>query len=131
MPTSRPFLFVNSALTSIALRIFSIAKDFKMSILNYFSSSKPPSEIVSEVEDITSTEKEEVTQQLITLEENNSKRRGKYRTWKVEEKIEIGNYAIKNGVAKTIRDLSRKYSGLSKQSVCDFKKVKHQNKVRA
>ena len=51
---------------------------------------------------------------------------------KLEEKIEIGNYAIKNGVAKTIRDLSRKYSsGLSKQSVCDFKKVKHQNKVRA
>ena len=42
---------------SIALRIFSIAKDFKMSILNYFSSSKPPSEIISEVEDITSREK--------------------------------------------------------------------------
>ena len=93
-----------------------------MSILNFFSPSKKPSELVEDVEDITPRECEEITHNLKKVEGKSAKR-GKYRTWTFEEKLEIGNYAIKNGVASTTRNLSKKYPGLSKQSVSDFKKV--------
>ena len=42
--------------------------------------------------------------------------------WTLEEKVEIGSYAVKTSVAKTVRDLSHKYPGLTKQSVSDFRK---------
>ena len=45
-------------------------------------------------------------------------------TWSVTEKLEIGEYAIRHGVASTWRYFSLKYPGKSKQSISDFKKVK-------
>ena len=51
------------------------------------------------------------------------KKRGKYRTWGVTEKLEIVEYAIEYGVASTWRYFSLKYPGISKQSISDFKKV--------
>ena len=43
--------------------------------------------------------------------------------WTLEEKIEIGSYANKYTVAKTVRDFQHRYPGLKKQSVSDFKKI--------
>ena len=94
---------------------------------NLFSSfsvePKKPSEALEEddeVQIVTPREKEEVSKNLKKLEETATSNRGKYRMWKLEEKIEIGTYAAKNTVAKTLRDLSSKYPGLTKQTVSDF-----------
>ena len=41
----------------------------------------------------------------------------------VTEKLEIGEYAIRHGVAPTLRYFSLKNPGISKQSISDFKEV--------
>ena len=51
------------------------------------------------------------------------KKRGKNRTWSVTEKIEIGEYAIRHGVASTLRYFSSKHPVISKKSISVFKKV--------
>ena len=48
---------------------------------------------------------------------------GKYKTWTLDEEVEIGKYFITHTVGKAVHDLSHKYPGLSKQSVNDCKKV--------
>ena len=73
-----------------------------------------------DVQIITPRERE-VSKNLKPLEEKVAKLR-KYRMWTLEEKIELGTYASKYTAAKTVRDFLRKYSGLRKQSVSDFKK---------
>ena len=72
--------------------------------------------------DFTNREKEEVVKQLSEKEES-VKKRGKYRTWDITEKLEIGEYAMRHGVASTLRCFSSKYLGISEQSINDFKKV--------
>ena len=94
-----------------------------MSIADYFPvANKNASEVVPQIYGATSREKEEVTKQLKRLEEK-PKGRGKYKTWTVAEKVEIGNYAIQYSVAAAVRAFSKKYPNLSKQSASDFKKV--------
>ena len=85
---------------------------------------KKPSKILDDddIQIITPREKEEVSKNLKKVEETGVKR-GKYKTWTLDEKVEIGKYAITHTVGKAVRDLSHKYPGLSKQSVSDFKKV--------
>ena len=98
----------------------------KNNLFSYFSvEPKKPSEALEEddeVQIVTPREKEEVSKNLKKLEETATSNRGKYRMWKLEEKIEIGTYAAKHTVAKTVRDLSSKYPGLTKQTVSDFRK---------
>ena len=92
-------------------------------ITEYFKLAPKPSEVVSAVRsDFTNREKEGVVKQLSEKEEN-VKKRGKYRTFSVTEKLEIGEYAIRHGVASTLRYFSSKCPGISKQSIIDFKKV--------
>ena len=96
-----------------------------MSIFNYFK--KVASNVVEdcieeELPNITIREREEIVVSLQDLEER-GKSRGKYKIWSGDEKKEIGNYAIKHGVSKTVRELSKKYPGLKKQTVSDHKKM--------
>ena len=92
-------------------------------ITEYFKRSLKPSEVVSAVQsDFMNREKEEVVKQLSEKEES-VKKRGKYRTWSVTEKLGIGEYAMRYEVASTLRYFSSKYPGISKQSISDFKKV--------
>ena len=95
-------------------------------LFSYFSvEPKKPSEAPEEddeVQIITQREEEEVRRNLLELEEEKPAKRGKYRVWKLEEKVEIGSYANRTYVAKAVRDLSHKYPGLTKQSVSDFRK---------
>ena len=94
-----------------------------MLIADYFPvANKNASEVVPQIDGATSREKEEVAKQLKRLEEK-PKGRGKYKTWTVAEKVEIGNYAIQYSVAAAVRDFSKKYPKLSKQTVSDFKNV--------
>ena len=94
-----------------------------MLIADYFPvANKNASEVVPQKDGATSREKEEVAKKLNRLEEK-PKGRGKYKTWTVAEKVEIGNYAIQYSVAAAVRDFSKKYPKLSKQSVSDFKNV--------
>ena len=72
--------------------------------------------------DFTNREKEEVVKQLSEKEES-VKKRGKYRTWSITEKLKIGEYAMRHQVASTLRYFSSKYLGISKQSISDFEKV--------
>ena len=73
----------------------------KMSITDFSKRAPKPSEVVSNLEsNFTNREKEEVVNKLSETEEN-PKKRGKYRTWSITEKIEIGKYAIRHGVAST------------------------------
>ena len=72
--------------------------------------------------DFTNREKEDVVKQLNEKEES-VKKRGKYRTRSVTEKLDIGEYSIRHGVASTLTYFSSKYPGISKQSISDFKKV--------
>ena len=96
------------------------------SLFSYFSvEPKKPSEALEEddgVQIVTPREKEEVSKNLKKLEETKTNKRGKYRMWTLEEKVEIGSYAVKTSVAKTVAGLSHKYPGLTKQSVSDFRK---------
>ena len=67
---------------------------------------KKPSEILEEDDDIqiiTPREKEEVSKNLKKVEETGIKR-GKYKTWTLDEKVEIGKYAITHtvGSAETV-----------------------------
>ena len=99
-------------------------------LYNYFQKvPKKPSDALGETSAttddepiITPREREEVRKSLLSLEEKGAKR-GKYRMWTLEEKIEIGSYANKYTVAKTVRDFQHRYPGLKKQSVSDFKKI--------
>ena len=74
----------------------------EMSIANHFKPVPKPSEVVSTLESVTNREKEEKVKTLKEVEEK-PKKRGKYRSWTVTEKIEIGKYAIRNGVSETLR----------------------------
>ena len=90
-------------------------------ITKYFKRVPKLSEVVSAVQsDFSNPEKEEVVKQLSGKEESR-KTHGKYRTWSVTEKLEIGEYAIRHGVASTLRYFSSKYPGISKQTISDFK----------
>ena len=72
-------------------------------ITKYFKHVPKPSEVVSTVQlDFTNGEKEEVVKQLSEKEES-VKKHGKYRTWSVTEKREIGEYAMRHGVASTLK----------------------------
>ena len=89
-----------------------VEPDLKMSIFNYFkkTASKAVEEFThDEIPTMTVREREEVVESLEHLEER-GKTRGKYKTWSGDEKKEIGTHAIKRGVVKTIRDLSKKLS---------------------
>ena len=83
-----------------------------MPVLNFFLPSKKSSELVKDVGDITQREREEVTRNLKTMEEKNVKR-GKYKHGQEKRSFKFGNYAVSNGAASTIRNLSKKYPGLS------------------
>ena len=85
----------------------------EMSIANYFKPVPKPSKVVSTLESVTNREKEEIVKTLKEVEEK-PKKRGKYRSWTVIEKIEIGKYAIRNGVSATLRHYSTKFPGISK-----------------
>ena len=95
-------------------------------IFSYFQKAlKKPNEILEEDDDIqiiTPREKEEVSKNFKKVEETGVKR-GKYKTWTLDKKVEIGKYAITHTVGKAVRDRSHKYPGLSKQSASEFKKV--------
>ena len=89
-------------------------------ITKYFKRVPKLSEVVSAVQsDFSNPEKEVV--KLLSGKEESLKTRGKYRTWSVTEKLEIGDYAIRHGVASTLRYFSLKYPGISKQTIGDFK----------
>ena len=89
-------------------------------ITEYFKREPKPSEVVSAVQsDFTNREKEKVVKQL-SEKEDSVKILGKYRTWSVTEKLEIGEYAILHGAASTLRYFSSKYPGISKQSIGIF-----------
>ena len=91
-------------------------------ITEYFKRAPKPSEVVSAVQsDFTNWEKKVVKQ--LSEKEESVKKRGKYRTWSVTGKLEIGFYAIRHGVASTLRYFSSKYPGISTQSISSFKKV--------
>ena len=111
-------------------------------ITSYFQKEeKNPSDVIDEAEVqivlmLTTREREVVKENLKKIEENDSSKRGKYRKWTKDEKIEVGTYANKHSVAKTVRDLSKKYPGITKQSVNDFRKFvtdspKKERKTRA
>ena len=100
-----------------------VAKRQMPTITEYFKRAPKPPVVVSAVQsDFTNWEKEEVVKKLSGKEES-VKKCGKYRTWSVTEKPEIGEYAIRHGVASTLRYFSSKYPVISKQSISDFKKV--------
>ena len=92
-------------------------------INDYFKRVPKPSEVVPRVasDSFTQREKDEVTKQL--SESEGSKKRGKYKTWNLTEKLEIGGYAIQHGNGAALRHFSSQYQGFTKQSVSDFKKV--------
>ena len=97
-----------------------------MSICSYFGRvDKPNSEIVRNLNNeeiiLTEREVEEVTSSLASSEEA-GKKRGKYKKLTTANKIEIGKEAHKYGVSMAIRRLEKKYPGLSKQTVSDYKK---------
>lgn len=95
-------------------------------ITSYFGKSVPkPSEVLTEevcqsVPELTSIEASEVKK---SLQQSESRKRGKYTKLDAVEKKEIGLYALKHGTARAVRDMQKKYPGLKKQSVHDFKKV--------
>ena len=70
-----------------------------------------PSMVVSNLDSktLTEREKEEVVRSLHIVE-SSSKKRGKYRTWSVEQKLEIGSYAIRHGVSSTVSHYSKQLS---------------------
>ena len=97
-----------------------------MSIRDFFKTEVPKhSEVVSNLDSksLTEREKEEVVKSLHTVE-SSSKKRGKYRTWSVEQKLEIGSYAIRHGNSSALKHYSKQFPGISKQSISDFKKVR-------
>ena len=101
-----------------------------MSIFSYFGRvDKPYSEIVRNLNNeeiiLTEREVEDVTSSLASSEEA-GKKRGKYKKLTTANKIEIGKEAHKYGVSMAIRRLEKKYPGLSKQTVSDYKK-KHED----
>ena len=71
-------------------------------------------EVRESVPNLTAREASEVK---TSLRECESRKRGKYMKWKADEKRYIGEYAVKHGPARTVRDLQKKYPGLTKQSV--------------
>ena len=95
-------------------------------ITSYFQKEeKKPSDVIDEVEVqivLMTREREVVKENLKKIEENDSSKRGKYRKWTKDEKIEVGTYANKHSVAKTVRDLSKKNPVITKQPVSDFRK---------
>ena len=87
-------------------------------ITKYFTCALKPFEVVSAVQlDFTNREKE-VVKQLSEKEESTLKQ-GKYRTWSATEKLEIGEYVIRHGVASTFEiffiEISRKKQAINKQ----------------
>ena len=87
-----------------------------MSILNYFEkvASKIEEESREDTPNITVRERQAVVTSLKDLEEE-GRRRGKCRVRPVEEMKEMGTYAIKHGISKTVRDLEKKYPELKKK----------------
>ena len=75
-------------------------------ITKYLKCVPKLSDMVSAVQsDFSNPEKEEVVK-LLSGKEESLKTRGKYGTWSVTEKFEIGEYAIRHGVASTLRYFS-------------------------
>ena len=104
-----------------------ITVGFVMSLItSYFTKNgRKPSEVLTEevresVPSLTTRESSAVKESLRVHE---SRKRGRYTKWTKEQKREIGEYAVKHGASKAAKDLQNKYSGLTKQSVHDFKKV--------
>ena len=88
-----------------------------MSIKDFFKAEVPkPSEVLSNLDSksLTEREKEKVVKSLHIVE-SSSKKRGKYRTWSVEQKLEIGSYAIRHGVSSTVSHYSKQYPRITKQ----------------
>ena len=94
-----------------------------MSLLKYFKQAeKTPSEELQKskfLSLVTETEKQQVVHELKEAEGIGSKR-GKYRPWTGEEKVEIGIFATGHGVAETLQKLKEKYPHLTKQSISDL-----------
>ena len=104
-----------------------------MSILHYFQNvPKTPSQALQSastendaevsVLNLSSRETEEVTKEVVVLE-NKGAKRGKYIKWTAEERAEIGEHAVRNGVTQTVRHFKGKYPRITKQTVSDFKKA--------
>ena len=85
-------------------------------------SSAPTEEDRMDVVNLTARETEEVTKEF-TMLENKGTRRGKYFKWSAEERAEIGQHAVRQGVNQTVRLLKGKYPRLTMQTVSDFKKA--------
>ena len=98
-----------------------------MSLITSFYKSKEKKTSQVLTEDVRTTipnfTEREAASVKDSLQQNESRKRGKYHKWTVEEKKEVGEYAVRHGPAKTVRALQTKYPGLTKQSVHDFKKV--------
>ena len=80
-------------------------------ITEYFKRAPKLSEVSAVQSGFTSQEKEVVKQ--LSEKKERVKKRGKYRTWGITEKLEIGEYAIQHRVASTLRYFSSKYPGIS------------------
>ena len=96
-----------------------------MSIRDFFTTEGPKaSEVVSNLHSkfLTERENEEVVKSLHTV---SSKKRRKYKIWTIEQKLEIGSYVIRHGISSTVSHYSKEYPGISKQSICEFKRVRY------
>jgi len=82
------------------------------------------------VVNLTERETEEVTNEVIMLENKGRKRRSHLKST-AEERTEIGQHAVRHGVNQTVRLLKSKYPRLTKQTVSDFKKAFIQAKQTA
>ena len=104
-----------------------------MSVLNYFRNV--PKTLSQALESISaendaemsvmyliSRETEEVTKEVTVLK-NKGAKRGKYIKWTAEERAEIGEHAVRNGITQTVRQFKGKYLQITKQTVSDFKKA--------
>ena len=97
-----------------------------MSIRDFFTTEGPKaSEVVSNLHSkfLPEREKEEVVKSYTV--EVSSKKRGKYKIWTIEQKLEIGSYVIRHGISSTVSHYSKEYPGISKQSICEFKRVRY------
>ena len=104
-----------------------------MYILNYFQnvpktlsqalqSASTENDAEMSVMNLTSRETEEVTKEVTVLK-NKGAKRGKYIKWTAEERVEIGDHAVRNGITQTVRQFKGKYPRITKQTVSDFKKA--------
>ena len=91
-----------------------------MYILNYFQnvpktlsqalqSASTENDAEMSVMNLTSRETEEVTKEVTVLK-NKGAKRGKYIKWTAEERAEIGEHAVRNGITQTVRQSQRKIS---------------------